>query len=201
MKTFPFLAGALCAGALCVAGCTQAPSSDLEKAEQEIEAARKAGAETYAPSQLKAAQVSYELAMRELFAERRKLPFLRKYDKAVVTLRSAASAARSAQAAVETTRARIKTEVQDLLAQTKSLLDSADSRLKVAVKKKKPVGTLPVDLDSARIAAMNASNALGTGEFLLAKEKALGAREKAAAVNTAAEALVPPKKAKSPRKK
>ena len=181
-------------------GCTKVPNHEINETRSAMEAARKAGAEIYAPSQFKAAKVSYGLAMKEISIESRKLPFLRKYDKIIETLNSAASAAKSAQAAVTTTKARITAETNDLLAQTKALADSVEAVLKKAEKKKIEPGTIPADLDSVKIAAMNASNALGTGDLLLAKEKAIASHEKALEVRSAADVLIPPRKVKTKKR-
>jgi hypothetical protein len=189
-----------CAAIVLIPGCSQAPNQAVAETRAALEAARKAGAEVYAPSQFKAAKVSYGLAMKEISAESRKLPFLRKYDKVIGTLKSAASAAKSAQAAVVTTKARITAETNDLLAQTTALADSIDAILQKAEKKQKDPGTIPAELDSVKIAAMSASNALGTGDLLLAKEKAIASHEKALEVKKAADELLPPRKVKTRKK-
>lgn len=185
------LATAIAAAAFLV-GCSEPPQQELNAAKEAIEKAKEAGAEAYAPSQLQAAQVSYELALKEISVETRKLPFLRKYDKIIETLQSTASAAQSAQKAVETTKKRINGEAQDLITQTKIIIDSLDTLLRTAEKKKKEVGTLPADLDSIRISAMNASTALGTGDLFMAKEKAMEAHGKALATKAVADSLFPP---------
>jgi DNA repair exonuclease SbcCD ATPase subunit len=185
------LVTAIAAAALLV-GCSEPPQQELNAAKEALEKAKEAGAEAYAPSQLQAAQVSYELALKEISVETRKLPFLRKYDKIIETLQSTASAAQSAQKAVETTKKRISGEAQDLITQTKILIDSLDTLLRVAEKKNKEVGTLPADLDSIRISAMNASTALGTGDLFMAKEKAMEAHGKALATKVVADSLFPP---------
>ncbi|MBN1130608.1 MAG: hypothetical protein JXA71_16590 [Chitinispirillaceae bacterium] len=189
-------------GIAVMAGCSDVPYQELNAAREALEAAKEAGAEAYAPSQLQAAQMSYELAMKELTVENRKMPFLRKYDKIVETLKSTASAAGSAKKAVETAKIRIRSEAQDLMARTGVLIDSLDTLLVLAEKKKKEVGTIPADLDTIRISAMKASTALGAGDLFAAKEKAMEAHGKAVQTMQTADSLFPPPPKKNrPRKR
>jgi hypothetical protein len=187
--------------ALLFVGCSELPQKELNATKDALEEAKGVGAEAYAPSQLQAAQVSFELAAKEISVESRKLPFLRKYDKVVETLKSTTSAAKSAKKAVETAKKRISTEARDLLAQTGMVIDSIDTLLTVAEKKKKDVGTIPAELDSVRICAMLASTALGSGDLFMAKEKAMEANSRAVATKIVADSLIPPAKKVRTRKR
>ncbi|MBN2036501.1 MAG: hypothetical protein JW768_07135 [Chitinispirillaceae bacterium] len=180
-------------------GCSEVPHHELSEAKEALEDAKKAGAEAYAPSQLQAAQVSYELAMKEISAERRKVPFVRRYDNVIETLENTISAAKCAEKAVETTKKRIGGETQVLMTQVDTIIDSLDAILSFALKRQKDVGTLEKDLDSIKIAAMSASTAIGAGELLLAKEKAMEAHGKAVETMKLAGPLIPPPK--KPRKR
>lgn len=177
--------------ALFVAGCSELPQQEVNAAKAALEEAKAAGAEAYAPSQLQAAQVSFELAKKEISVESRKLPFLRKYDKTIETLKSTTSAAQSARKAVDVAKKRISTEAQELMDKTKILIDSLDSLVLLAEKKKKEAGTLPLDLDTIKICAMKASTALGAGDLFLAKEKAMEAHTRVQAAKAMADSLFP----------
>ncbi|MBN1130668.1 MAG: DUF4398 domain-containing protein [Chitinispirillaceae bacterium] len=181
-------------GIALLTGCSEVPYQELNSARAAIEDAKEVGAEAYAPSQLQAAQMSLELAMKELSVENRKLPFFRKYDKAIKTLNSTASAAKSAEKAVEKAKKRIATEAEDLLELTKGMADDIDTLLAGADKRQLPTGTLPADLDTIRISAMKSSTALGAGDLFTAKEKAMEAHSKALQVKAAADSLIPPPK-------
>jgi hypothetical protein len=198
MKTRTVFVIVNCMAALLFVGCSELPQKELNAAKAALEEAKGVGAEAYAPSQLQAAQVSLELAAKEISVESRKLPFFRKYDKVVETLNSTTSAAKSAKKAVETAKKRISTEARDLLAQTGMVIDSIDTLLTFAGKKKKDVGTVPAELDSVRICAMIASTALGSGDLFMAKEKAMEAQSRAAATKIVADSLIPlPKKVRT----
>ncbi|MGA2506196.1 MAG: hypothetical protein ABSF80_01800 [Chitinispirillaceae bacterium] len=192
-----------------VVGCAQVPHQSIHEAKKAIEDAQKAGAELYAPSQFKAAQVSFDLAMKELSAENRKLPFMRKYNKIVETLKSTTSAAQSAQAAVEGAKAQIRTETVAMINQTKLRADTAATMIKKVSKKNAGnAATLTADLDSAKAALKSANESLASDNLLAAKEKATLAQDKVAAIVKSlakpaapAAAPAPAKKAKAAPKK
>jgi hypothetical protein len=176
-------------------GCSEMPYQELNSARAAIEEAKEVGAEAYAPSQLQAAQMSLELAMKDLSVENKKLPFLRKYDQTIETLNNTTSAAKSAKKAVETAKKRIATEAEELLELTKGMADDIDTILAGADKRKIPTGTIPADLDTIRISAMKSSAALGAGDLFTAKEKAMEAHSKALQTKAAVDSLIlPPKK-------
>jgi hypothetical protein len=188
-----------------VVGCAQVPHQSIHEAKKAIEDAQKAGAELYAPSQFKAAQVSFDLAMKELSAENRKLPFMRKYNKIVETLKSTTSAAQSAQAAVDGAKAQIRTETVAMINQTKLRADTAATMIKKASKKNAgTAATLTADLDSAKAALKSANESLTSDNLLAAKEKATLAQDKVAAIVKSLgkpAAPAPAKKAKASAKK
>ena len=191
-----------------VVGCAQVPHQSIHEAKKAIEDAQKAGAELYAPSQFKAAQVSFDLAMKELSAENRKLPFMRKYNKIVETLKSTTSAAQSAQEAVNGAKAQIRTETVAMINQTKLRADTAATMIKKVSKKNAGnAATLTADLDSAKTALKSANESLASDNLLAAKEKATLAQDKVAAIvkslekPAAAAAPAPAKKAKAAPKK
>lgn len=188
-----------------VVGCAQVPHQTINDAKKAIEEAQKAGAELYAPSQFKAAQVSFDLAMKELSAENRKLPFMRKYNKITETLKSTTSAAQSAEAAVDGAKAQIRTETVAMINQTKLHADTVATMIKKVSKKNvATVAALTADLDSVKAALKNANESLTAGNLLAAKEKATVAQDKVAAIAKSLQkpaAPAPAKKAKAAPKK
>lgn len=180
-------------------GCAQVPSQSINTAKKAIEDAQKAGAEMYAPSQLKAAQVSFDLAIKEISAESKKLPFLRKYNKSAETLKSATSAAQSAQAAVEETKTQIRTETSAMIGAVQALADTAAKQLKAAPKKN--AAALTAELNTVKAAIKAANDAMAGENLLAAKEKAATAQEKVTALDASIKKLVPAKKAKAVAKK
>jgi len=182
-----------------MAGCEHMPLQTLHEAEKSLEEARKAGAELYAIPQFKAAQVSFELAKKEIFQENRKLPFMRKYKKITETLNSAIRASQSARSAVNGAKTKIRAETEVIINNAKFLADTA-----VALLKKIPAkdtSTLSAELDSVKAAITGAEESLGADNLLAAKEKAVIAQAETAALTESIEKLIPPPKKKSRSKK
>ena len=182
-------------------GCTQIPQQSINEAKTALEAAKKAEAQKYAPSQLQAAQVSYGLAKKELAEESRKLPFMRKYTKIIETLKSAISAAESALAAAESTKNQMAGEAQGHLARAQAIVDSVDSIIRSSTNKKKNTETLSAELDSVNAKIRDAGAVLGSGDLFAAKEKAALAQTSALALATSASTIFPAKKVPTVKKK
>lgn len=187
---------AVSAAAVCIAGCAEVPHQSIHDAKKALEQAKKAGAELYAPSQFKATQVSFDLAMKELSVENKKFPFMRKYNKISEALRSTIRAAQSTMAATESVKTRIRAETAGMISQANACADSVTAVLREAERKKKNIGTLDVELDSVKTAIGIANKALRAENLLTAKEKITAAEEKLAAVAKNARKLVPVIKAR-----
>lgn len=183
------------AALMVLAGCAQIPQQELNVANGALEAAKKANAESYAPSQLKAAQVSFDLATNELNVENKKLPFLRTYDKIKETLKSATSAAQSALAAAEAAKKQVRTETEGLISRAQVVVDSVDAMVKEAAKKKKNTLAISADIDTLRTMIKNVSDQITSGDLLTAKENASAVQTKTDALVKNSEGLVPAKKA------
>jgi hypothetical protein len=196
-RIFSFLISSAIAAAL--SGCAQVPQQSLHEAEKSLDEARKAGAELYAFSQFKAAQVSLELAKKEISAENRKLPFMRKYKKTTETLGSAVRAAKSARAAVDVAKTQIRNETEAIISQARLLADTVRTMLKKIPEKN--IGTLPAEFDTVAAAIISADKSLGEGNLLLAKEKSAVAQLKIAVLSKNARKLMSSRTSKSRLKK
>jgi hypothetical protein len=200
MKTLIFKSIVISVVAWLFAGCSQIPQQSINEAKAALEAAKKADAHKYARSQLQAAQVSYDLAKKEITEESRKLPFMRKYSKIVETLKSATSAAESALSAVETAKNQMTGETQGLLAGAQAIVDSVDSIVIKAAAKKKNTETISAELDSVNARIRDAGAVLGSGDLFAAKEKAILAQTSARTLAANAETLFPVKKVPAKKK-
>lgn len=201
MKTLLFKSIMISVAVWLFAGCSKIPQQSINNAKTALESAKKADAQKYARSQLQAAQVSYELAKKEITEESRKLPFMRKYTKIVETLKSATSAAESALSAAETAKNQLTSQTQTLLAGAQAIVDSVDSIVIKAANKKKNTDSLSAELDSVNAKIRDAGAVLGSGDLLTAKEKATIAMASAQTLSANTGALFPPKKVSSPKKK
>jgi hypothetical protein len=187
------------AAAALFAGCAQMPLQTFHEAEKSLEEARKSGAELYAIPQFKAAQVSFELAKKEIFQENRKLPFMRKYKKITETLNSAIRASQSARAAVNGAKIKIRAETDAIIKNARFLADTAAALLKKIPPK--DTAALSAVFDSVRTAITGAEESLSEDNLLAAKEKAVVAQAKTASLTESIEKLAPFKKSKSRLKK
>jgi hypothetical protein len=194
-RIFALLVGS--AAAVFILGCAQAPQQAISDAEKALAEAQKAGAELYAFSQYKAAQVSLELAKKEISQESRKMPFVRSYKKISETLLSATNAARSAAAAVQETKTKIRAETEAILLNGKSACDKLEAMLKKAPKKK--TAAIAADLDSVKADMKSANESLKADNLLAAKEKAVAAQDKVTAISKSLEKPALP--AKTAKKK
>jgi hypothetical protein len=186
---------AFSAAAALLVGCEQVPSQAISDAKNALKDAENAGARIYAPAQLKAAQISFELAAKEIDVERRKLPISRKYDKIIEALKSATSAAKSAEAAVDATKKQIRAEATDLLAAAQTVADKAGKKITSLPRNKK--AAVAAELDTLTAALKEANDALAGENLLVAKEKAAVAKEKSAALEGAFAKPAAAKKTKS----
>jgi hypothetical protein len=193
-RLLALVAGA--AVAVCIVGCAEVPHQAIHDAKKTLEQAEKAGAELYAPSQFKATQVSFDLAMKEISEENKKIPFMRKYNKITEALRSTISAAQSTMVAVEGAKTRIRTETAGMINRANTCADTMAALLRSAARKKKNIGTLGAELDSVTTAIGIAQQALTAGNLLAAKEKITAAEEKLAAIAKNVRKLMPARKTK-----
>lgn len=180
-------------------GCAQAPEQEMHHARSALETTKNAGAEQYAYSALKAAEISYELAMKQVSEENRKLPFMRKYNKISEMLASSVAASEGAQAEVVRVKSRLREETKEMIGTTRSLADSAEIILQ-ASSRKKSADSLLGDLEAVRVGIKDAEGSLSTENFLLAREKASLLQEKTKSLLTMAQKLPSAKKPHAKKK-
>jgi uncharacterized protein (UPF0147 family) len=186
---------------LFLVGCTKVPQQTITEAKTALEAAKKADAQKYARSQFQAAEVSYELAKKELSEESKKMPFMRKYSKIIETLKSSTSAAESAQSAAETAKNQLTDETQGLLARAQTIVDSLDTIIIATKNKKKSLESLSPDLDSVNANIRVAGAVLGAGDLFAAKDKAVMAHTSAQTLSAKIQEMLPAKKVSLVKKK
>jgi hypothetical protein len=192
-RTFGILIGSAVTAFLL--GCAQAPEQAMHDAKAALDSARSIGAEQYALSPLKAAELSYDIAMKQISEENRKLPFMRKYNKISETLASALKAAQSAQAEVATAKTQLQGEARALIDLTRTQADSIGAVLTTVTKKKKAAAdSLRADLDQVLSTVKEAEDAITSDNLLLAREKATIAQEKMGDLVLAAGKIAPVKK-------
>jgi hypothetical protein len=146
--------------ALAAAACDQPPVKEIAAAEQQVERARAAGAERYAPERYEQARAALAVARQRVDA--------RDYRGA---LSAANDAAESARGAIENTgpaKAASRSAADSAVAEVRSLLDRAAAERTVAVKAGVPRGPLAALDARAQRAAQDLAVAvrqLGAGKL------------------------------------
>jgi hypothetical protein len=111
-------------------GCEQPPTRELEAAQAQVDAARKEGAELYAPDRWRDAQASMQEA-RDRVADK-------DYRGALSAANAAAERARSAQQAIRSARALARGRTETTQAEVRALLEEVDTIRQEAVAAKVP---------------------------------------------------------------
>jgi hypothetical protein len=120
--------------ALAAAACDQPPVKEITAAEQQVERARAAGAERYAPERWAQAQAALILARQRLEG--------RDYHGALSAANDAAESARVAIESVGPARSAVRKAAQDVVAEVRTMLDRATAERAAAVKAGVPKGSL-----------------------------------------------------------
>ncbi|MBN1983446.1 MAG: hypothetical protein JW795_18055 [Chitinivibrionales bacterium] len=173
-------------------GCEPVPHNAITDARTALEKAEKAGAQNWAPAQLKRGHALYDSAMKELAVEKGKLPFNRNYNRINDILDIAAEAGHYALKVMHEENERIRSRSLERLDRAKNLADSIDGVLKAAATQTKNIVTLQAALDSARMAQKEALAVLNSGDLLLAEEKVMWAGTKIEEVVRSTAGLITP---------
>ncbi len=170
---------------LLAAGCSKAPTQDLQSAAATLEEARKAGADAYAPDSFSRAQQSLEQAKAEIAAQDKKFTLLRSYGKAKTLLTQARTDAGAAKLDAASGKQEFKGQAEEALAQARANLEGARSALATAPGGKDSRADLEAmrgDLDGLQTALADAETAMTAGDFAAAKQKADQIVEEATAI-------------------
>lgn len=184
------LPGAVLIASLSLSACAEPPNKEMDQAQGAIDAARAAGAEQYAPSELTAATTTLEQA-HEAVAQR---DFRLALNHALESREHAQNAARDAA----DTRARIRGEAERAMAEATLLLGQANATVAAAERSRAPrralreaeqaLAAVTADLQKAG-AAMQADDYRGAQPLLDGLkeriEQAVGTLDRAATTQSA----------------
>jgi hypothetical protein len=176
---------------LAVVSCGAPPDKELGQAQGAIEAARAAGADSYAPDQFKAASDALRRA-EQAVAER-------DYRLALSQALDSREYAQDAAKLAASQKAEVRSEAERLLAQVTSAVAIASTRL-AAPSARTPspaVTALQAAVRDARVAMDDAGKALASEDYLEARRRLQGVRE---AVLAAEQALPPAPSARPGRR-
>lgn len=164
--------------AAALAGCSEAPTQQVQDAEAALTAVEGAGAAQYAPEALTAANEAVAKLRAELAAQDDKPALLRRYGTATELAVAARQAGESALAEVEAAKQRARDAAQARINTAADLLDAVRPMLAAAPRGKGSEADLKVleaDLAGVETVLGSAREALAAGEFILAGARAAAA--------------------------
>ncbi len=166
--------------ALAAMACAKAPDEDINAAKAEMDKARQAQAETWAPTEFKAADETMNAANAEIAAQNDK--WMKNFDKAKELLAKAKEDAAKASEAAVANKEQAKKDADAAISAADTALKTAEAALKVAPRTKdskadlalyeKDLGTLRANLDGAR-------QAFGSADYKKALENANSVKDSA----------------------
>ncbi|MCG3120835.1 MAG: hypothetical protein ALAOOOJD_03730 [bacterium] len=191
-KTFLTISSLVFALAL-LAGCAKVPQETLDAAKAAVEAAKAGEADRYLADAFNAAQDSLNAAIAEIQTQESKFALTRNYDRATALLNSAISAANAAKDAVAAKKDEVKAEAQNLLTGAQTAVEETKKLMAKAPKgkdEKAALEQIQADLSGVETSLTEANNALGSGDFLGARDKAKAAMDKATALGQELQAAI-----------
>ncbi len=181
--------------------CGQPPQEDVKAAQAEMEKARQAQADKWAPTEFGAADQAMSAAQAEIAAQNEK--WMKNYDKAKELLaKSKEEASKAAEAAVAN-KEQSKKDAEAALAAADSSLQAADASLKTAPVTKDSKADLQLfknDLSTLHGTLDTARQAFSTEDYKSALDSAGSVKERATAIVDQIAAAKQKKAAKGMRK-
>jgi len=179
-KTFLTVVALLFTLAL-MAGCAKVPQEVVDAAKAAVDGAKAAEADRYLADQFNAAQDSLNAATAEIAAQESKFALTRNYDRAKALLESAIAAANAAKDGVAAKKEEVKAEALSLWTAAQAAVEETKKLMAKAPRGKE--GKVVLEQMQAELAGVEASladanNAIASGDFLGARDKAKAASEK-----------------------
>jgi hypothetical protein len=176
---------------LALAGCSQAPTADVDAAKHAMEEARQAQAPEYAPQAWTAAQDADAKLQAELDAQQKRWAPLRSYTVAKQLAADEKSAAERSMSEAATAKETMKTEVSTLMAQARDEAAKAHAAVDTAPKGKgteADLASMKTDATSIDDTLTQMQTAFDAGNYIDAKTKAQAAIDAAKRIQGEVEA-------------
>jgi len=175
---------------LALAGCSAAPTADVDAAKHAMEEARQAQAPEYAPQAWTAAQDADSKLQVELDAQQKRWAPLRSYTVAKQLASDAKTAAERSKAEAVTGMETMKTEVSTMMAQARDEAAKAHSAVDTAPKGKgteADLASMKTDATSIDDTLAEMQRAFDAGNYIEAKTKAQAAIDAATRIQSEVE--------------
>jgi hypothetical protein len=171
-----------------VGGCSKAPTSKVQAANDLLASAEREGAGEYAPQALAAAKDAQATLDAELEAQGNKFRLLRSYDTADQLADGAKEAAQKAIDETNAAKAQARDEASMMIAEAKQTLEEVQALLANAPRGKgseADIKALESDLKGVATALAATDSAFAAASYTFAKAKAQAALENAQSVKSA----------------
>jgi len=189
---FPALA-ALLAALMLTAACAKPPEETIQKAEQDVQAAREAEAETYAPEEFFVARQSMQAVHDETLVQSERFAIMRDYEEAEKLLATAMEKSRIARETAIANKEEARAEAERLLQATLDALVVADAALAEAPRGKgtrADIAALTADLEGVREEIPALETQIAEEDYFSAQDKATSMTETAEAIAAEIQAAV-----------
>lgn len=163
--------------------CAKAPQEDISAAQADLDKAREAQAETWAPNEYQAADTTWKAANDEIQAQNAK--WIKNYDKAKELLTKAKEEASTAAQAAAANKEQARTDSEAAIAAADTALAAAEAGLKVAPVTKDSRADLALfksDIENLRGTLEQARQAFSSEDFKKALESANSVKDKATSI-------------------
>ncbi len=163
--------------------CAKAPQEDISAAQADLDKAREAQAETWAPNEYQAADSAWKAANDEIQAQNAK--WVKSYDKAKELLTKTKEEASKAAQAAAANKEQARTDSEAAIAAADTALSAAEAGLKVAPVTKDSRADLALfksDVENLRGTLEQARQAFGSGDYKKALESANSVKDKATSI-------------------
>jgi len=163
--------------------CAQAPQEDISAAQAEVDKAKQAQAETWAPNEYQAADQAMKAANDEIQAQSAK--WVKNYDKAKELLAKAKEEASKASQAAAANKEQAKKDAEAAIAAADTAIQTAEASLKVAPVTKDSKADLALyksDIATLRGTLDQARQAFTSEDYKRALESASSVKERATSI-------------------
>ena len=178
MRAMKSVAAVLLVGLLIgFAGCAKAPEEAVVATQTSIDAARTAGAETYASEALAKANATFQQAKAEIEVQNGKFALLRSYKNAEALLTQAQTEGQQAQQAAVEGKERARQEANTAIDAARAALQATNELFAQVPKPRKDPDKMSYEQLSAELSGLQvsldeASAAMASEEYINAKTKA-----------------------------
>jgi hypothetical protein len=170
-----------------LSACAKVPQEAIDAANASLQAAKDAGAATYAADSLRAAEDALNTATAEVEAQGGKFALLRSYDEASQLLSQASEAAASAKTDAEQNREKARLSAEAAILAAQSAITSAKSAVDVAPAGKgtrTEIEAMRSELATLEAALAQASEMYEAGDYLGALARAESVKSEADAISS-----------------